>query len=170
MTADDREWDSLAALWQTSADAVGDAPVRKMVASYRRRVAVVAVGEAAIVAVFAWLSWRVLRDGIAAWEAVWAVTLWSFTAVAAAFAGWNRRGMWRAIGMSVDEYRRLRAARRLRSARFACALFAAEVLVVAAELAWFDRFSAGAALILAASAVPLGAWWLWIRRADRQSR
>lgn len=137
-----------------------------MVAAERRRLAAIAAGEVALLAGFAWLSWAVLREDLAAWKVVWVVTLWSFAAIAVSFAWWNRRGTWHAMGRSVAEYRRLRVTRRMRAARFACALFVTEVIVVVAELAWFDRLTVAAASILAASALPLGAWWLWIRRSQ----
>lgn len=163
MNANEHEWDALSEAWRESRDEVDDGPVRRMVAAQRRRLAAMAAGEVALLMGFAWLSWAVLREGIAAWKVVWVVTLWSFAAIAVSFAWWNRRGMWHAMGRSVAEYRRLRAARQMRAARFACVLFVTEVVVVVAELAWFDRLTVTAASILAASALPLGAWWLWMR-------
>jgi len=163
MTGNDREWDSLSDVWCASRQEIESAPLRRMVASHRRRIAAVAAGEVLVVAGFAWLSWLAVRDGVAVWEAVWLSTLWGFTGVAAPFAWWNRRGAWNAITASVAEYQRLRAVRRMRSLRFGCALFIAEVVVVGAELVWFNRFTAPAAVLLGALTVVVGAWALWMR-------
>lgn len=171
MNAHDEDFAALSTLWLRSHEPLDDAPIRRMIAAHRTRLAAVAAGEAALVAAFAWLTWTMLGDGIGAWEAVWAITLWTFAVVAAGFAWWNRRGMWHAMGRSVEEYRRARAERQVRSARFACILFISEVAVVSAELVWFDRFTVTAALILAAAALPIGAWWLWVtRRQSPRSR
>jgi hypothetical protein len=85
-------------------------------------------------------------------------------AAAAGFAWWNRRGAWNAIGLSVAEYRRLRALRHTRSLRFGCILFVAEVAVVVAQLAWFERFTAPVAFVLVACALALGVWCVWMKR------
>jgi hypothetical protein len=164
MSTNERSWESLSAVWQTSREAVGGEPLRRLLRSYRRRVAAVAVGEILLIAAFAWLSWAVVRDGVVLWEAVWLWTLWIFTAVAAPFAWWNRRGAWQSMVETVAEFQRLRAVRRLRSLRFGCGLFVAEVVVVVAELAWFGRFGATAALSLAALAVAFGIWAVWMTR------
>ena len=168
MSANEREWELLSELW-TSDQGVG-APVPELVASYRRRLAAVVAGEILTVATFAWLSWLFLRDGAEVWEAVWLTTLWSFTAVAVPFAWWNRRGTWNAMGETVAEFQRRRAARRLRSLQFACGLFVAEVVVVGVELAWFDRFTATAALSLATFAVTFGVWAIWMRNRVARER
>lgn len=164
MTMNEQEWESLSALWQTSRREIGEAPLRRLVVAQRRGLVTATVGEIALLGGFLYSSWMVTGDGIALWEAVWLVTLWTFAAVAAAFAWWNRRGTWSAMGRSVAEYRRLRAAKHLRSVRFAWGLFVAEIVVVAAELAWFDRFTVSAAVVLAALALPLGAWSVWAKR------
>jgi hypothetical protein len=169
MTADERDWESLSDLWRDSSQEVDRTLLRRMVASYRRRLAAVVIGEILVVAWFAWLSWISVRDGVAVWEAVWLSTLWSFTAVAAPFAWWNRRGSWQALGQTVAEFQRQRAARRMRSLRFSCGLFLAEILVVWAQLAWFGRFTAFVAAILGALTVAFGAWAFWMRkRAARE--
>ena len=161
MTTNEKEWESISALWQTSHRNVADTSLRRLVAAQRRGVVAATVGEIALLGGFLYWSWLVTRDGVAVWEAVWLVTVWTFAAVAAAFAWWNRRGTWNAMGRSVAEYRRLRATKHLRSVRFAWALFVAEI-VVAAELA-------SAAVILAALALPLAVWSVWAkRRAARE--
>ena len=164
MTTNEEEWESISALWQTSQRDVAETPLRRLIAAQRRGVVAATVGEIALLGGFLYWSLLVARDGVATWEAVWLVTLWTFAAVAAAFAWWNRRGTWSAIGRSVAEYRRLRATKHLRSIRFAWVLFVAEIVVVAAELAWFDRFTVSAAVILAVLALPLGVWSLWAKR------
>jgi hypothetical protein len=164
MTTNEEEWESISALWQTSHRDVADTSLRRLIAAQRRGVVAATVGEIALLGGFLYWSLMVTRDGVAVWEAVWLVTLWTFAAVAAAFAWWNRRGTWSAMGRSVAEYRRLRATKHLRSVRFAWALFVAEIVVVAAELASFDRFTVSAAVILAALALPLGVWSVWAKR------
>lgn len=173
MNENEQDFDELAALWrqprERTDDAISDGPLRRMIAAHRRRLAAVVIGEAALLGGLAALTWTKLADGIVVAEVVWAVTLWVFMAIAASFAWWNRRGMWHAMGLSVADFRRRRAERQLRAARFAWMLFIAEVMVVAAELAWFERFTTTAAVILLGSALPLGVWWLWIkRRAARE--
>jgi hypothetical protein len=98
------------------------------------------------------------------WETVWLTTLWHFTAVAAPFAWWNRRGTWRSLVESVSEFERRRTARRRRTLRFGCALFVAEVLVVSIELVWLDRVSVPAVLLLGAMTVAVAVWALWMKR------
>jgi hypothetical protein len=164
MTTNEKEWESISALWRTSDRDVAEPSLRRLIAAQRRGVVAATAGEIAVLGGFLYWSLLVARDGVAAWEAVWLVTLWTFAAVAAGFAWWNRRGMWSAMGRSGAEYRRLSATKRLRSVRFGWVLFAAEILVVAAELAWFDRFTVSAAVILAALALPLGVWSVWAKR------
>jgi hypothetical protein len=164
MNAEDRDWDSLSTLWRAPGDAIDRTPLERMLVSHRRRLAAVAAGETVTLAFFAWLSWLVARDGLAAWEAVWLATLWAFAAIAAGFAAWNRRGAWNAMGLSVAEYRRRRALRHTRSLRFGIVLFVAEAAVVGAQLAWFERFTAPVALVLVALAAGLGAWCVWMKR------
>ncbi len=165
----EHEWDALSDLWRASRDEVGAARLRRMIASHRRRLAAVVAVEALLVAGFAWVSWLFVRDGVAPWEAVWLTTLWIFTAIAAPFAWWNRRGAWHAMSGSVAEYLRDRSARRMRSRRFGFALFVAEVIVVVAELAWFGRLTVAAALFLGVFTAAFAAWAAWItRQADRE--
>jgi hypothetical protein len=164
MSTTERDWESLSTVWQASREAVGGDSLRKLIQSHRRRVAAAAGGEILLIAAFAWLSWRLISDGVLLWDAVWLWTLWIFTAVATPFAWWNRRGTWQSMAETVAEFQRQRATRRLRSLRFGCGLFVAEVVVVVAELAWFGRFSAAAALILAALAVAFGVWAIWMTR------
>jgi hypothetical protein len=168
MTANGPEWESLSELWRASRQQIEPVPLRRMVATCRRRLAAVVIGEILIVAGFAWLSWVSIRDGVAMWEAVWLSTLWIFTGVAVPFAWWNRRGAWRAMAGTVAEFQRQRAVRRLRSLRFGCALFAAEVVVVSAQLAWFGRFTGLAATLLGACGVAFGAWAWWMSRRAAQ--
>jgi hypothetical protein len=170
MTTNEEEWKSISALWQTSHREVSEAALRRLIAAERRGLVGATLAEIVVLGVFLYVSLVVARDGLALWEAVWLVTLWTFAAVAAAFAWWNRRRTWNGIGRSVAEYRRLRATKHLRSIRFAWALFVAEIVVVAAELAWFDRFTVLAAVILAALALPLGVWSIWAKkRAARET-
>ena len=164
MNANDHDWDSLSDLWRASRDGIDRPPLQRMLASHRRRLVAVVAGEILTLAIFGWLSWLVARDGLAAWEVVWLSTLWVFAAAAAAFAWWNRRGAWSAIGLSVAEYRRKRALRHTRSLRFGCVLFVAEVAVVVAQLAWFERFTTPVALVVVAFAVVLGVWCVWMQR------
>ncbi len=160
----ERDWESLSDVWRSSRAGVDRAPLRKLVASQRRRLAAVVAGEVMAVAGFAWLSWLIVRDGVAVWESVWLTTLWSLTAIASAFAWWNRRGAWNAMTESVAEYQRQCAARRLRSLRFGYALFIAEVIVVVAQLAWFGRFTVAVALFLGAFGALFAVWAAWMRR------
>ena len=164
MTTHENDWESLASDWHARSEDVPAATVRRLIAAERRRTLAVIAGETAIVAGFAWLSWLAIRDGLAPWETVWLSTLWMFTAGAVPFAWWNRRGTWRAFVESVAEFERRRDQQRRRTLRFACALFSAEAIVVMAELAWFDRLTARALLILLGSAVAFTGWAFWMRR------
>lgn len=169
MTTHERDWDSLTRDWRASDEEVPTATLRRLIAAERRRTLAVGAGEAATIAAFAWLSWLVSRDGLAAWETVWLSTLWMFTAIAVPFAWWNRRGTWTALVESVAEYERLRERRRHRTLRFACALFLAEVVVVVIELAWFDRLTVTALVGLLALSIVFAAWALWMRRSLRST-
>ncbi|HEX2061246.1 MAG TPA: hypothetical protein VHK90_10930 [Thermoanaerobaculia bacterium] len=157
------EWDSLSALW-TSTDVE---PLRAIVAKHRRRLLGTTVCEAATIGGFAWLTWIVLRDGVAVWELVWALTLWAFAAIAVAFAWWNRRGTWSALGDSVAEYVRLtklRAERQRNSLRFSVALFFVEVVAIVAQLWWFERLTRNAVTLLVGSGAIVAAWIVLARR------
>ena len=174
------EWEDLAAAWQSVDGTIDEpidlAPLRRLLAAQRRRLVAVVLGEAALVLAFGWLTWLVARDGVEAWEAVWLVTLWGFTVVAVAFALWNRRGTWRSLGESVEEYvrlARLRARRARRSLGFAGALLVAEVVAVVAQVVWFGRASGStgllvAGLLVAAVAVAAAGCWLAARRIRRE--
>ena len=151
----DTEWDSLSAIWIASDEQVDAAPLRKIVAAHRRRLIGVTVGELAMLAALAWLTYVVLRDGARPWEIVWAITLWGFAAIAVAFVWWNRRGTWQAMSDSVAEHVRLtrvRAESQRASLRFGVGLFFAEAIAVVAQLMWFDRLTMTTLLLLAASA------------------
>jgi hypothetical protein len=165
MTSNDHEWNSLPQVWQS---AVGAQPapttLSRLIASERRRLAIAVVGEVLVVAAFVAMSWLALRDGLVAWEKVWLTTLWLFTAVAAPFAWWNRRGAWTSMVESVAEFERRRTARRRRTLRFGVALFVTEILVVWIELAWFDRFGQFAVLTLGAMTVVFVLWVVWMKR------
>jgi len=170
-TTASNEWDDLGAAWRAADEPVDLGPLRRLVATQRRRLVAVVAGEAALVLAFAALSWLVARDGVATWEAVWLATLWSFTAVAVAFAAWNRRGTWAGLGESVEDHlrvARLRARRALAAVSFAIGLLVAEVVAVAVELAWYDRFGATEIALLAAVAGAVAAWCGWTRRRVRR--
>jgi hypothetical protein len=164
MNANERDWEALTALWRASAADVGRAPLRRLIAAERRRLAAVVAGEIATLAAFSALTWLLLRDGVVAWEAVWLSTLWIFTAVAVPFAWRNRRGAWRSLADTVAEFRRQRTARRVRTLRFACGLFVAEMIVVAVQLAWFDRFTRPAVAVLVGLTAVFAGWVIWMRR------
>ena len=157
----DAEWESLAAIWTASAEQVDAAPLRRIVAAHRRRLIAASLGELAMLVALAWLTYAVFRDGIAAWEVVWAITLWGFAAIACAFVWWNRRGTWSAMSDSVAGHVRLtriRAQRQRASLRFGAGLFVAEAIAVVAQLMWFDRFTYKSALLLAASGAVVAVW------------
>jgi hypothetical protein len=151
---DDREWEACANSWlAASGPPVDGEPLRRLLQTQRRRLLAVAIGEAVLVLAFAALSWLVARDGVVAWEAVWLLTLWAFTLVALAFVWWNRRGTWRSLGRSVEEHLRLarrRAERQRRAGAFAGALFVVETVAIVMQLAWFDRLTPLALVVLAA--------------------
>jgi hypothetical protein len=164
MTINERDWDSLTRVWQSSRDEITTARLSQLVAAERRRLAATVLGEMLIIGAFGALSWFAIRDGLVAWETVWLTTLWLFTAVAAPFAWWNRRGAWSSMVESVAEFEKRRMARRRRTLRFATALFVAEVLAVSIELAWFDRFTALAVALLVAMTAVFAVWVFWMKR------
>jgi hypothetical protein len=143
---------------------------RRLDRQRRRQIAVAAVewlGALALVAV----TVAMLRGGAAAWQIVWLATLWAFTAVAGGFAWWNRRATWRAAGAAVEDavrLARLRAERQLRTVRFVLLLFAAEVVVVVAQLAWFDRLLPVAFAALGAAGIAIALWCAVTRRRLRR--
>jgi hypothetical protein len=160
------EWTELSALWQSSAEPIDLTPLRKIAVSYRRRLVALLVGEIVVALGVAWLSVLVTRDGVEPWELVWVITLWGFTAIAVVFAWWNRRGTWSSLGESVDAYvhiTRLRAQRQMQSAYFAAVFFAAEVVVIVAQLFWFGRLTSLAFLVIAAMGIVIAAWCWSIR-------
>jgi hypothetical protein len=166
MNANEREWEALSGVWRTAVEEVDREPLHRLIAAERRRLVGVVIGEMAMLAGFAWMTWLFVRDGVEVWEAVWLSTIWMFTAVAIPFAWWNRRGAWRSLADSVADCLRQRAARRLRTLRFACGLFVAEVVAVVAELAWFDRVSPRAIGILAVLTAGFLGWIVWMRTRD----
>ena len=164
MTSNGHDLDSLTRVWQSAGEEPPPTTLSRLIASERRRLAVTVVGELFVVAAFVALSWLALRDGVAAWEKVWLTTLWLFTAVAAPFAWWNRRGAWTSMVESVAEFERRRTARRRRTLCFGSALFVAEMVVVSAQLAWFDRFSQLSVVLLGLLTVAFALWVVWIKR------
>jgi hypothetical protein len=161
------EWTSLSTLWTSSQEPVDAGVLHRVVRAHRRGLLAATAGELLLTIAFAWLSYAVLRDGIELWTIVWVTTLWIFMAVAIAFAWWNRRGTWRALGDSVAEYVRLtrvRAERQRRSILFGLALFAAEVLAVVAQLQWFDRLTPFALLLLGVAAILVAGWAVLMQR------
>ena len=165
------EWESLSAAWNASPGEVDAAPLREIVAAHRRRLIAGSLCEIAVIAALAWLTYVVLRDGAAAWELVWAVTLWAFAAVAVAFVWWNRRGTWRTMGASVAEHVRLtrvRAERQRSSIRFGVGLFVVEAAAVIAQLLWFDRLTGKALALLAVLGLIVFAWAVAVSRKVRR--
>ena len=167
------EWQDLTDVWQTAGRG-DEIPLQKIVRTNRRRMLMAAAGEIALAVLFLLMTITVAADGVAGWEAVWMATLWGFMLVAGAFAWWNRRGTWRPLGDSVTDYirlSRLRCERQRRSVVFGIALFAAEAIVIVAQLVWFGRLTPPAASVLAASAVPIAAWCIvTLRRIERELR
>lgn len=164
MTSNNHEWDSLTRVWQSAGEQPGPTTLSRLIAAERRRLAATVVGELLVIAAFVGISWLTWRDGLASWEKVWLTTLWLFTALAAPFAWWNRRGAWTSMVESVAEFERRRTARRRRTLRFGSALFVAEIVVVSMQLAWFDRFSQLSVLLLASLTVVFALWVLWMKR------
>jgi hypothetical protein len=170
------EWRALTEAWAATDDAEGAEvatphgaldSLRRRAERQRRRQIAVAVLEWLLFAGLLVLTVVVLRGGAAAWELIWLASLWGFTAVAMGFAWWNRRATWRAAGVALDDYvrlARLRAERQLRTVRFVLALFAVEVIVVVAQLAWFDRLVPAAVAALAAAAAVIVSWCVVTRR------
>jgi hypothetical protein len=161
MSVHENEWESLAQAWRTTGAPVDSAPLRRRVAGHRRLLVAATLGEILLVAAFVWLSVIVAGDGVEPWEMVWLTTLWGFSLLAAAFAWWNRRGTWSALGESVEEFvhlTRLRAERQRRSIVFSLGLFVAEAVIIAAQLAWFGRLTLFAGAILAALGGLVAAW------------
>jgi hypothetical protein len=163
MTANDREWESLSDAWRAAEPPLDRSLLARAQAAYRRRLLATTAGEVVLVALFAWGTWLVARDGLEAWEAVWISTLWTCTAIAGTFAWRTRRHAWGALGESVAEFRRLRAARRARTVRFVWCLFAFEAVLVGGQLGWFGRFTMPVALVLCALAAILAGWSAWMR-------
>ena len=172
MTTPDTDWETLASSWRAASEPPVDAtPLRRLLRTQRRRLVVVAVGEAALIAGFAVLSWLVTRDGVAAWEAIWLLTLWAFTLLALAFAWWNRRGTWRSLGTSVEEHVRLarrRVERNQRAVAFAGALFVIETVAIVMQLAWFHRLTPLMVGLLAAVGVGVAIGCAIARRLGRR--
>ena len=177
-TNENGEWRELSQAWATGDEesasgadtAHANGPLdllrRRAERDRRRRFVVVAI-EWLLCAALAALTVVVLRGGAAAWEVIWLASLWGFAAVAMGFAWWNRRATWRAAGVALDDYvrlARLRAERQLRTVRFVLALFAAEAIVVIAQLAWFDRLVPVAVAALAAAGGVVVFWCVVARR------
>jgi hypothetical protein len=161
------EWSSLSTLWASAQEPVDAGLLRKVVRAHRRGLVAVTVGEIVLAIAFAWLSYAVLRDGVEPWTLVWVATLWIFMAAAVAFAWWNRRGTWRALGDSVADYVRLtrvRAERQRRSMIFGVALYVAEVVAVVAQLQWFDRLTPFAIVLLGVASIIVAGWAAIARR------
>lgn len=171
MNENDASWDALASAW-ASAPVEGDSPIGRIVDRHRRRLLIVAAGEIALVLAFAVMSALFVANGVESWEAIWLLTLWMFTAVAVAFAWWNRRETWSTAGRSVADYvrlTRLRATRQRRSIIFVIALVLAEIAAIVVQLVIFDRFTMTAGLLLAGSAAVTTVWCVAAkRRIDRE--
>jgi hypothetical protein len=167
----DRQWEEWSRAWaaEPAAGAGGLDALRSRAGRQRRRQALVMASEVALMVALVAFSVGVVAAEPRPWHAIWLATLWGFAAVAMGFAWWNRRSTWRASGDSVEAYvrlARLRTERHLRSLRFAELLFAAEALVVVAQLLWFDRLVPWAILLLAVAGAGL---LVWCRVARRRS-
>jgi hypothetical protein len=171
MNGNDLDWEGWASAWRSGEVPVETEALRRRLAAQRRRLLAVALGEAVLVCGFGALSWLVARDGIAAWEAVWLGTVWAFTLVAVVFAVWNRRGTWRSLGESVEEYvrlARLRAQRGRLAAAFAGALVVAETIAVIVQLAWFGRLTPVVIAVLAGMGAAVAIGCAVVRRRLRR--
>ncbi|HEX9800895.1 MAG TPA: hypothetical protein VGC00_12075 [Thermoanaerobaculia bacterium] len=137
---DEREWHE----WQDDFLALAEPPeaaaVRRRVERHGRGLRWLFAGELALSVAFvgAPLAW--LAAAPAPWKWAWAATLWSFTAVALAFALWNRRGTWAPAGESLAaqvEIDALRCRRGRRTLLFVPLLLFAEAAVI---VALFDHY------------------------------
>jgi len=158
----DPEWATLQEDFHRLAEPPAAAALRRRVERHDRWLRWLFAGELTLAAVF--VGGPLLWLAIAAppWKWAWAATLWSYTAVALAYAIWNRRGVWTASGDSLAAQLELEA-RRCRRARrtllFVPLLMVAEAAAIVALFeAYFPGGLARAWQLLAACGAGVAVW------------
>ena len=171
-----RQWEDWTVAWRSGQGADPSTPVldqpmlSQLLMRQRRHQIFVAIGELTLLAALLVGTACGLLHGLEPWHVVWLASLWGFAAIAIAFAWWNRRHTWRAVGEGVEQHvelARLRCHRELRTIPFVIGLFVAEALVAAGQLRWFGRLGPVALVLLAAAGGMVAGWSVWQRRRVR---
>lgn len=168
-------WETLSSTWRE--EPAPETDLRDVVRARTRRAtlrlwASVAV-EVAIVTMVLALTVVTLEEGLTPYRTLLLAAVWATTIAALIFTVRNRRGTWRVSGDSTRDFLALaerRARGKLRTARFALWLLAAQLPVHLLLLGWrVSRWSdpGGLAAELLTLAVVFGSyalWSLWFRR------
>ena len=151
------DWSSLVEQWTVDVPAPTLDAVRAHIEAERRRMMIGVAADVFVTLVFVAGIFVALARYPGSWTRLLAIDVAAMLLATWAFALWNRRGAWRPLGESTEEFlrlARLRCRRKLQAVRFGIAVLAAQLLAVAAWLAWgpaspFERGGAVTVLPLA---------------------
>jgi hypothetical protein len=159
---EDREWLAWSEDFRELAEPPGATALRRRVERHGRGLRWLFAGELALAAAFCVVPLVWIAVAPAPWKWAWAATLWSFAAVALAFATWNRRGTWEPAGESLAsqlELDELRCRRGRRTLLFVPLLLLAEAAAIVALFdVHFPERLATAWRVLAGCAVGVAGW------------
>ena len=172
-------WQTVGLTWRT--DEHRALPLRERVAQrvhrQSRRLRIILAGEIALTIVMLTISFTIAgRDNAEGTLRLSAIVL-LYTAGVWAFGLWNRRGVWRPYGETTAEFvqlLRVRAERRIQSARFTQVVIGLAVILFGREVA--TAWSAGFAstwqrtvwMLFGLYVVGIVAWSIWYERKARR--
>lgn len=174
-------WQAVGVTWRT--DEHRALPLRERVAQrvhrQSRRLRIILACEIALTIVMLVMSFTIVARDNEGTLRLGAIVL-LYTAAVWAFALWNRRGVWHPYGETTAEFvqlLRVRAERRIRSARFTQVVIGLAVIVFGREVAtaWSAGFAStlqrGVWMLFGLYSVGIVAWSIWYeRRARREVR
>jgi hypothetical protein len=179
-TALEQAWKTVSTTWQTDefqARALADVLRGRIDRQTRRMRWVVAIEVAITVIVLHLVATVIIKSGGAGAVRLSALVL-LYTGGIWAFALWNRRGTWSPYGEATADFvalLRVRAERRMKSARFCISVIAIAALLVGRQIeaAWrggsMSAWDRGIWIGFSIYSVGLVAWGVWyLRRARRE--
>lgn len=172
-------WQAVGATWRTDEHRALDVSERLAQRVHRqsRRLRTIVAIEIALTLVTLVLSFTIVARYNAAGTLRVGGMVLLYTAAVWAFALWNRRGVWRPYGETTADFvhlLRVRAERRIRSARFTQIVIGLAVILVGREVAaaWRagsgNAWERGAWIAFAAYAVGMVTWSIWYERKARR--
>ena len=172
-------WQAVGVTWRTDEHRV--LPLSDRIAQrvhrQSRRLRMILAGEIVLTIAMLIMSFTIVARGNGAGTLRVGAVVLLYTAAVWAFALWNRRGVWRPYAETTAEFvqlLRVRAERRIRSARFTQVVMGLTVILFGREVAttWRAGFAStlerGVWMLFGLYSVGIVAWSIWYERKARR--